>query len=127
MEKLLMVLKQVFALLIPYFKKPDSTVGVAETKEALVGFNEVGLVMAEILKDGVSFDDAIAFYNKLIADEKMKEVIMKAYDNYQAIPDEVKDIDLGEGMELADVQLDYIPKYLDLFWLAHILEPLSHS
>lgn len=90
------------------------SVGVKETKELLVGVNEVGLALVERLKDGVQLTDAVAFYEKLVSDPAFKSKVFAAYENWQAVPDEVKDLDVGEAVELAGVQLGYIPKYVAL-------------
>lgn len=115
MEKILKAIKEVLKVIIPILKKKGSVVGVKETKEAIIGFNEVSLVMVKILKDGVQFEDALAFYNKVLKNDELKVKIIAAYENYQAIPVEVKDIDMGEGLELLDAQIDYLPKYLNEF------------
>ena len=41
--------------------------------------------------------------------------IGNAIDKRELIPEEFKDIDLGEGFEIADKQLDYVPKYIECF------------
>lgn len=102
-------------LLVPSLKKADSIEGVKETKEMLVGANEVSLFMCEKLKDGAQFSDATDFYVKITTDEVFKAKMMAAYDNYQKIPAEIKDIDGGEGVELAIVQIEYVPKYIECF------------
>ena len=115
MEKMFLAVKEVLKVLVPILKKEDSKVGVKETKEALDGFNEVALVLADILKDGVQYSDALAFYNEVLKNDKLKEKVMKAYDGYKAIPGEIKDADKGEALELIECQLNYIPKYLEAF------------
>lgn len=112
MEKIIQMIISVAGLLIPQLKKVDSKEGIKETKEALVGINEVSLFLAEKLKDGVQFTDATDFYAKLTKDEAFKKVVGDAYENYEKIPAEVKDIDAGEGLELAVVQVEYVPKFI---------------
>jgi hypothetical protein len=67
------------------------------------------------MKDGIDVDDALAVYSKVIADEAFKKMILEAYDKYDQIPAEIKDIDIAEGLELVQVQTSYIDKYLETF------------
>lgn len=112
MEKIFLLVQSMLAMAAAQFKSKDSKEGIKETKEALIGVNEVALFMAEKLKDGVQVSDATDFYSKLTSDEAFKSKVKAAYDNYQAIPKEIQDVDAGEGMELAACQLDYAPKIL---------------
>lgn len=86
--------------------------GIKETKEVVVAANELGAFLVERLKDGVGADDAMAVIAKLQTDEAFKAKMQAAFDNVKAVPAEVKDVDLAEGMELAMVQLSYLPKIL---------------
>ena len=112
MEKIIQVLTLILNWAAEQLKSGESKEGIKETKECLVAINEVGLVVAHLVKDGLQAEDAIGFYNEIIANDKMKAVIAAAYENYQAIPKEILDIDLGEGCELAKCQVEYLPKYL---------------
>lgn len=110
MEKIMTLLLQVFALLIPSLKSADSKEGIKETKEMLVGLNELSLLLLGKFKDGVQFVDFTEMYSHLQNDADFKAKLEAAYTNYQAIPAEVKDVDAGEGLELASVQIEYVPK-----------------
>lgn len=90
-------------------------IGVKETKEALIGINELSLCIAERLKDGVGVDDIMAIWEKLGNDPAFKQKLADAIDGYSKIPAEVGDIDVNEGIELAGVQLNYLPKYFETF------------
>lgn len=88
--------------------------GVKETKELLVGVNELALILVARLKDGFqASEDIAAIIAKLQADEDFKAKMKAAYDGVAAIPDEVKDLDLAEGIELALAQAAYVPKILE--------------
>jgi hypothetical protein len=115
MSKILKVLNSILAILIPQLKNPEALFGIKETKEALEAFNEIGLFVASQIKDGVGVEDALALYSKIVSDEAFKSIIVNAYDRYDQIPAEIKDIDMGEGLELAKVQMDYVDKYLETF------------
>lgn len=74
--------------------------GVKETKEALVGVLAVAEVIAKRLKDGVGLDDAMAIVAVISSDEEFKAKMVLAVEGYKAIPEELKDIDLSESVEL---------------------------
>jgi len=89
------------------------SVGIKETTEAVVGVNEIGLHVARRLKDGLQvIPDALAFYNDLMNDPGFKDKVLAAWENHQAIPDEVKDLDAGEVVALVGVQVSYVPKII---------------
>jgi hypothetical protein len=84
--------------------------GIKETKEMIVGVNEVGIAMINVFKDGIQFKDFGELWDKFKDDAEFKAKVEAAYDNFKAIPEEIKDVDINEGMELAIIQLGYIPK-----------------
>ncbi len=86
---------------------------VKDTKEALVGMNEIALYFAKALSDGTQFKDFTEFYEKMTKDEDFKEKMRVAWEGRQNISTELKDVDLKEGLELVTVQLDYLPKFVD--------------
>lgn len=86
--------------------------GIKETKEALVGVNEVAVHVVKKFKDGVDVQDFISFYNDFVSDPEFKAKLEAAWNGYQAIPEEVKDLDIGEVVELGAVQLSYVPKFV---------------
>lgn len=89
------------------------SVGIKETKEALVGVNELAVLLVLRLKDGAGFDDIMAIWEKLGNDQEFKQKLSDAVKGISEVPAEVKDIDLNEGIDLARLQLDYLPKYID--------------
>jgi hypothetical protein len=115
MKNIIDAVLAVITILIPRLKKPDSLHGVQETKEALVAINEIALFLAVRFKDGLGADDAVALYNKIVSDHDFKAKLFLAYDNYQKIPQEIKDIDAGEGLELVQVQVEYVNKFITAF------------
>ena len=87
--------------------------GIKETKELLVGVNEVALVLIERLKDGIQIgDDIAAIIAKWQSDSDFQAKLTLAVMGINGIPEEVKDIDVNEGVELATIQLSYIPRIL---------------
>ena len=115
LNKILGMLKNVLMMLAPGMKSTESTHGTKEVTEALVAANEITLDLIGRFKDGVGFEDFAGFWTKLKTDAAFEEKLKAGFDQYALIPAEVKDIDGGEGMELAAVQIDFIPKFVDSF------------
>jgi len=83
--------------------------GTKETKELLIGINELSIYLLSLLKDGASFKDAMDFYNYCKENEEFKLKLFAAYDGCKQIPEEVKDLDLLEVFEIAQLQLNFVP------------------
>lgn len=115
MKNIIDAVLTVISILVPRLKKPDSVAGIQETKEAIVALNEIALFLAIQLKDGLGAEDAVALYEKILKDHEFKAKLFLAYDKYKEIPVEIKDIDAGEGLELVQVQVEYVSKYLAVF------------
>lgn len=90
-----------------------SQVGIKETKEALIGVNTLSLFLVERLKDGVQLDDAVAVFGKLTADEEFKKIMGDAVEGIKAVPEEVKDLDVTEAVELITLQASFVPKFVE--------------
>jgi len=88
--------------------------GIKETTEALVAFNEVTLFLVTIFKDGIDLEDFGAIWDKLTEDEEFKTLMNKAFEGIGQIPREVEDLDFREGVSLSKIQLDFLPKILDV-------------
>lgn len=88
-------------------------VGIKEMKELLIAVNEVSVLLVKMFKDGVQLADAAALMAAIAASEELKEKLLAAYVGVGQIPAEMKDVDLQEGLELAGVQLSYIPKIVE--------------
>lgn len=113
LNQVMIMLKSVLMMMAPQLKKADSVEGVKEIKEALDGSLALGVVLAERLKDGVGIDDLSALWTRWGEDQELRDKLKAAVDGYEKISAEAKDLDLGEGLELASVMVDYVPKYVD--------------
>lgn len=89
--------------------------GVKDTKEAMIGINELALTLARIFSDGVQFQDFMELWRKVGEDETFKAQLMAAYEGWGNIPDELADIDVQESLEIIGVQLSYVPKLLEVY------------
>jgi len=87
--------------------------GIKETREMLQAFNELVIFFVGRFKDGVQFEDFTAFYADIISNEEMKDMMLLAFDRYDQIPAEVKDIDVYEACTLLSDQIAYIPRIVD--------------
>ena len=88
---------------------------IKETKEVLKAVLVLAKVSAEILKDGVQVQDLVDGYIKLAGDPVKKAALEAALANIGAVPAEVKDISLGEAVELLVVVAQEIPGLLEAF------------
>ncbi len=87
---------------------------IKETKELIIGANELALLLITRLKDGLQVvEDVTAIIGKLMSDAEFQAQMQAAYDNIQAIPEEIKDLQIGEVIELVGVQVSYVPKIVD--------------
>lgn len=85
--------------------------GVKELKEAIVGCFALGKVVAELAKDGIDFNDAVALAGKIAGDEVLKAKLVAAVQGIDQVPAEIKDLKFAEIIELAQV----LPEILDAF------------
>jgi hypothetical protein len=74
--------------------------GVKETKEVLVAVFKVAPILVKQFKDGVQAQDFAELYMKIMSDAALKDAILKAYENYKLVGEEVKDLDAAEVIEL---------------------------
>lgn len=89
--------------------------GIKETKEALIGGNELGIYLVKRLKDGADISDAFDIVKKLLTDSEFKDIIKKAFDGAKNIPEEIKDLNFDEGIELAKLQMEFTPRWVEAF------------
>lgn len=114
LNQVIAMLRAVLATLIPGLKKADSTVGVTETKEAFRAVNAIAVLVAERMKDGLQVgEDFAAVFDKMVNDEEFKTVVGDGWDKMDQIPAEFQNIDIGEGLELADEVVGYVPQWLE--------------
>lgn len=88
-----------------------SVVGIKETKEALVAVNEISLHIVSRIKLGV-VADVMGLLADLQNDVDFKAKLQAGFDNVTAVPAEVADISIGEALELASVEITYVPKFI---------------
>lgn len=89
------------------------SVGIVETKEALVAVDEVALELVKGFKDGVQIGDFATFWTDFQNNPDFRAKLEAAWDKHQAIPEEISDLDVGEVVELGLTELAYVPKFLD--------------
>lgn len=86
--------------------------GNKELKEALVGVNELALLLVEHLKDGVDLSDAVAIWGKLQGDPQLLTSLKAAVEGLQHVSAEASDLDALEVVDLVQVQCSYVPRLL---------------
>lgn len=88
--------------------------GIQESKEVLIGANELSVFLIGILKDGIQLSsDVSAIIAKLSTDSEFRSKLEDAYKGVAAVPAEMKDIDVGEAVELIVLQAGYVPKIIE--------------
>lgn len=87
--------------------------GIEETKEMLEAIFKVSEVILKQFSDGISWHDGIAIANKLRDTEEFGQILYSAYENAEAIPGELKDLDGEETIELIMAVLPFIPRLLN--------------
>jgi len=85
---------------------------IKNTKEILVAANEIGLVVAQALKDGAQMSDAMVVVGKIMGDLQGK--VGAAISGASEVPAEIKDISVNEVVELVALQLEYVPKFVNV-------------
>jgi hypothetical protein len=86
---------------------------IKETKEALIAINELGVKIASLAKDGLQVADGLALVALLSADSDLQSKLLAAFQGVQAVPAELKELDINEGVELVVLQASYVPKILE--------------
>jgi urease gamma subunit len=86
--------------------------GILETRDVLEAVNEIAIIIIKHAKDGVQISDISAIVLNIMNSDDTKKALVKAVENVTAVPAELADIDLAEGLELGKVQLEYLPKIL---------------
>lgn len=86
---------------------------VKETKEVLVAANMLSVELIRTFKSGPKLADIGTLLTHLISDDQLKVAIYAAYSDISKLPEEMKEIDLAGGIELAQVQLEWVPKIVD--------------
>jgi hypothetical protein len=81
-------------------------VGIKETKELLVALGDISSVIAKAVKGGGTASEISSrIAAALIANPSLIEEVKAAADGISAIPSEIKDLTLGEVLELCEVSL----------------------
>lgn len=89
--------------------------GVKETKELLSGLFALVKVLGIELKNGFQVSDLIAAFNAIQADPVKKAAIEAALKDIKEVPEEVKDVNLAEGIELAMHVISEVPALIEAF------------
>jgi len=89
---------------------------IKETKELLVGINELSLLLTKHLKDGLQVGkDVTAVFTELLSNEDLKAKLESAYKGVDLVQGEMGDLSLSEGLELVTVQFGYIDSFVSMF------------
>ena len=97
--KILTTVKLMIGVLKDGLKDEASIEGNKETKEGLVGLNELTLFFAQRFADGVDLGDLKALWDKWSDDSDFQEKMKVAAKDIGRAKAEIKDLDAGEGLE----------------------------
>lgn len=87
--------------------------GIKETKELLIGINEVVVFLVTIFKDGLDLEDFGAIWRKLVDDKDFRSKLEAAYGDFSKVSEEFSDLNLAESMEILKIQADYVTKIME--------------
>lgn len=90
----------------------DQKLGIKETKEVLDGLNVVAEEIISVAKDGIQVKDAAQIVEDLLLKPEFKSKLIAAVDNIKAVPAELKDLDLVEGVELVKFEYDGVERII---------------
>lgn len=79
-------------------EQPVEKVGINELKEACIAAAALAMKLIKLSKDGLDLSDVSA----LLGDEELKGFLGAAIDGASKIPAEAKDIDVLEGVQIAE-------------------------
>jgi hypothetical protein len=107
--------KEIYGSIIKRGPTMAESIGIPQSKEAIIGMMELALLMAEVLKDGAQLSDLGIVWAKMSSDKRFKEKMRAALDKIGEVPKEMGDLSLPEGMELAMLLIPYVPRFVDVF------------
>lgn len=87
-------------------------VDVNNVKEVLVALNMIGITLIKQLKDGFQVTDIGEVVAEIMGSAELKAALVAAVEGITAIPGEIADVSIPEGIELAVTQLEFLPKIL---------------
>ena len=105
------VLEHISVVIKKHFGDIMTQVGIKETKEVVRASFVVAALLISKLKDGVQLSDLMEVFAQL----SQNEVFKRAIEDIQAVPAEVVDLSLVEGVELAKVVLEELPGLVEAF------------
>lgn len=83
---------------------------VKEVKEVLVAVGDLAAVLVEVLKDGIQMSDALKLVDVLMKKPELIDELKAAVAGIAELPEELKDLSLDEGVELAKVASEVVKK-----------------
>jgi len=91
----------------------DEKLGIQETKEAVAGVLVLAAILTKELKNGFQLADITQALTAINADAEKKAKLESALKDIFKVPEEIKDLSVREGVELAAVAIAHLPEILD--------------
>jgi hypothetical protein len=87
--------------------------GNEKIKAVLDGMNEVALEIIKVSKDGIQVKDAAQIVEDILLNSEFKSKLALMVSSFQGAMDEIKDIDIAEGIDLAKFEYDGVKKIIE--------------
>lgn len=114
-EKVVATVVMIITMVASQFKKENSVKSVKEIIEFVKMINVLTIYLAKRFIDGVQLEDFTIFMDTLMNDDEFKGIMKDGYDNASEMKAEAKDADVGEWLEVAKVQVEFIPEFVSIF------------
>jgi hypothetical protein len=82
-----------------------------ELEQLVVGVMELAVLLADRFKDGVQVEDALVIFAKLQSDPVFKDALV----GLGNLPEEVKELEPKDYVEISIKVLQYIPVFIEMF------------
>lgn len=84
--------------------------GINESKEAILAFVVLGKYVSSLAADGLDLSDLGSLISKFVADENFRKLLEAGVAGLSEVPEELKDIDGAEAVELIAAVVDALRK-----------------
>lgn len=92
----------------------EEKLGIKELKEALVGAQDLAVLIIKNLKDGLQLGkDVAAVVAELLSNEELKASLAAAAEGISKVPAEVKDLEVSEVLDLVGSEVEQVKKILE--------------
>ena len=84
--------------------------GIKEFLELLIACLTVALMLFKRLRDGFQMDDLTAIVGEVMVSPEIRA----GFEGIQEVPEEVKDMDVMEGLMVGKAIFEFVPKFVEV-------------